>query len=838
MRAARPSRTVLLFASLLLGLVPPAAAQTLTPAKLGARALAPAPTPHSDVHIRAAVVGDPVVGSLVRLRVRVSDDHGDDVSIRLLNPPPGLIFPPEQSSPSPLILDLEWRLHNSSLGRTTLVFEATDGGSARRSSLTVDAIDDGNGVSAAQWGDVTGDGELDLVAGASGNGGVVHIWSGAAAPGGAPVATLETALGQLGSGDPTLQLADLDLDGTLDVVVSGWHGTSPSLVGAIFVWKGGPGIGSGTGPDAILTPASPAGIGPSGETWFADLTGDGRVELLALSNEELYVWDLSQSLSGVTEPTATLQVSGFPFFSLSPPVIEDVTGDGINDLLSTGTDNGGTFGLFLWKGTPGLSGTKSQDALWSAPIGGLSLAPRVAEVTGDGISDILSFASGELRIWAGGAGLASGSAPTAILSGPAGDLFGSGPIPPPVDITADGIPDVIINANQATVAGVKEAGAIYVWPGGSGLTGSLTPQVTMTVETQPFFKQDMGARVFVRDWDGDGLPDLIAAAGATNASSAPKGEKLYVFKGAAGLSGAQFPMAVLSISDVSTPGVLGDTTGPALLFGDVTGDGFEDCITGAPDATIGAHSSAGQIYVFAGGPAALGVQGPVASLRVNPGSDDDNLGSLSPWGFGGTRQALHLVDLSGDGVLDVVAATDQFDRGSQTDNGGCFVWAGGPGMAGNMATTAKLFSGGGSQTQLGKLQGNSMRFADLTGDGYLDLLSGSSAASGGRGKFFLWAGGPALGGTHFPLATLNASLQGDGDFLGTLSGQSLHIADLTGDGGLDVVSGTWWADTGPLVDTGRLYIWGGADGFGPGSTTELGVFADPNAEAGDRLGDF
>ena len=125
MHAPSPSWCVRPLGLLILASIASASPQTMTAPNPGPIKLGPAPMPHSDVHIRAAVVGDPVVGSLVRLRVRVSDDHGDDVSVRLLNPPPGLIFPPEQSAPSPLVLDLEWRVHNSSSGRTTLVFEAT-----------------------------------------------------------------------------------------------------------------------------------------------------------------------------------------------------------------------------------------------------------------------------------------------------------------------------------------------------------------------------------------------------------------------------------------------------------------------------------------------------------------------------------------------------------------------------------------------------------------------------------------------------------------------------------------------------------------------------------------
>ena len=47
------------------------------------------------------------------------------------------------------------------------------------------------------------------------------------------------------------------------------------------------------------------------------------------------------------------------------------------------------------------------------------------------------------------------------------------------DVTGDGILDIIAGACRATINGVGNTGAIYVWAGGPTLRGNLSPTATL-----------------------------------------------------------------------------------------------------------------------------------------------------------------------------------------------------------------------------------------------------------------------------------------------------------------------------------------------------------------------
>ena len=47
------------------------------------------------------------------------------------------------------------------------------------------------------------------------------------------------------------------------------------------------------------------------------------------------------------------------------------------------------------------------------------------------------------------------------------------------DVTEDGVADVILNASNADHGGTTDSGVIYVWAGGSSLTGTAQPSATL-----------------------------------------------------------------------------------------------------------------------------------------------------------------------------------------------------------------------------------------------------------------------------------------------------------------------------------------------------------------------
>ena len=99
-----------------------------------------------------------------------------------------------------------------------------------------------------------------------------------------------------------------------------------------------------------------------------------------------------------------------------------------------------------------------------------------------------------------------------------------------------------------------------------------------------------------------------------------------------------------------------------------------------------------------------------------------------------------------------------------------------------------------------------------------------------------WAGGAGLTGTVAPTATLVVAGAQMADSLGYGAGQSVRLADLTGDGVLDVIAVTSPANPGGVQDAGVLYAWSGGAAM-TGSPALLVTFAVPGAAAFDRLGD-
>ena len=81
----------------------------------------------------------------------------------------------------------------------------------------------------------------------------------------------------------------------------------------------------------------------------------------------------------------------------------------------------------------------------------------------------------------------------------------------------------------------------------------------------------------------------------------------------------------------------------------MTGDGNLDIVVGAELADVGGVVDTGAIYVWQGGPTLHATPTPLATLTVAGAVANDQLGNAS-------GQAIQFADVTGDGILDVVAA--------------------------------------------------------------------------------------------------------------------------------------------------------------------------------------
>ncbi|MCI0342429.1 MAG: IPT/TIG domain-containing protein [Planctomycetales bacterium] len=776
-----------------------------------------------------------LIGDTVTFTVTATDPNGDAVALRLLNPPPACNFDPLTGTSSPGTVAARWKVTTEWGGLRWLIFQANDTlAPSLRTTLAVPVhVVGAASRSAIVVADVTGDGILDAVAGAvsadvggTTNTGAVYLWAGRATPSGIPTATLRIAGAvagdQLGNtSGQAIQCADVTGDGTLDVLVGTFladvGGTADT--GAVYVWAGGSGLSGTLSPTATLRVSGAVagdqlGLASGQGIQCADVTGDGTLDVVVgaayadvggtVDAGAVYVWAGGSGLTGTPAPTAVLTVSGA------------VT----NDRLGTGTGQ----------------------------------AILCADVTGDGTADVVVGAfqadvggtvnTGAVHVWAGGSGLAGTLSPTATLrvSGAVtNDGLGDAQFGQAIqcaDVTGDGTLDVVVGAYQADIGGTTDTGAVYVWAGGSGLAGTLSPTATLRVSgavAGDSLGSASGQAIQCADVSGDGTLDIVVGANAADVGGTVDTGAVYVWAGGSGLAGTLSPTATLRVAGAVASDRLGFATGQAIQCADVSGDGILDVVVGASQADIGGTTDTGAVYMWAGGSGLTGTLSSTATLGVVGAVAGDQVGLA-------VGQAVQCADVTGDGVLDIVAGAQSADAGATANTGAVYVWAGGSGLTGTLGTTATLqVAGAVASDQLGAAVGQAIQCADVTGDGTPDIIAGAQVADVGgttnTGAVYVWAGGSGLSGTLSPTATLRVAGAVANDQLGnTPSGQAIQCADVTGDGTLDLVVGAFAADVGGTADTGAVYVWAGGTGL-TGTLSPTATLRVSGAVASDRLGD-
>jgi len=705
-----------------------------------------------------------------------------------------------------------------------------------------------------------------------------------------------------------IQLADVTGDRVLDVLVGTVAADVGGFVqvGAIYAWEGGATLNGTPPPLATLTIAGATanfslGSRAGQPIQLADVTGDGVVDLVTgtigadvsgvTDAGALYVWKGGPSFRGAPTPVATLAVTGaiaFDRLGMSETQLVDVTNDGILDVVAgspyadvAGVVDAGA--VYVWKGGPTLVGTPAPLATLTVPgantgdwlgyVGDpfFSLRPgrvgRIADVTGDGLPDLVVGAiyakagsvayAGAIYVWQGGAALTGTPAPLATLVAPGasyadqlsllGDTSGlMGQGLQLVDVTGDGLLDVVAGTSNADVGGVIDAGAVYVWQGGATLTGTPAPLATLTVSGATYrdhLGDALGQGLLFADMDGDGVRDIVAGARLADVGGVVDAGAIYAWQGGATLTGTPAPLATLTVPGAQPYDLLGSTMPPAgntsghgysIQLADVTGDGQVDVVAGTVWAdSVAGKTDSGAVYVWAGGPTFSGPLSPLATLHEQSGNTNDLLGATNDFG-----QGIQIAEVTGDGVLDVVTGSPYFDVGGVLDAGMILVFEGGLALSGTPQPLAKLrLSNRVAGDALGAGGGQTIQIADVTGDGVPDVVGSTryKKVNGKRfaGGIYVWAGGATLHGTLDPLAELTDPSPTQWDYLASAVTQGYFLADVTGDGLLDLMAGSPYADVAKVADTGALYHWqGGASLVGAPQLFKLSV---PGAVQSDTL---
>ncbi|HEY2956456.1 MAG TPA: FlgD immunoglobulin-like domain containing protein [Candidatus Eisenbacteria bacterium] len=188
------------------------------------------------------------------------------------------------------------------------------------------------------------------------------------------------------------------------------------------------------------------------------------------------------------------------------------------------------------------------------------------------------------------------------------------------DFNHDGWDDLVVGAPYRDVAGMADAGEIFILLGSPTglLTGFPLSQQSAGEINEP--GDHFGASFAVGDFNGDSWDDLAVGAPGENSSGA-----VYYFiadpTGAAGLWGTTgwFKQSNLAGTDD-----VGDEFGYALAAGNLVGTGEDDLVASAPNRTVGVRASAGKVYLIRGAAGGLTATGTRNYSAGNAGGTQQN----------------------------------------------------------------------------------------------------------------------------------------------------------------------------------------------------------------------
>jgi hypothetical protein len=711
---------------------------------------------------------------------------------------------------------------------------ATSGGIALALTLEADQAGADFGYALAYAGDVDGDGDSDLVVGAPNfsNGqaseGAMYVYFGdpAAVISSAPPFRYESGQAGANLGISVGGGVDVDADSFSDVIAGAFNWDTAITGAGRAVAFYGSATGFAATPDWIEDGVNGsfgkrvAGVG--------DVDGDGYADVAVsadgfdgtFTNEgRIYVYRGSSTGLAATPATTRDGVQAGAQLGSGLAAAGDVNGDGYADVAAgaNGWDEGGTANagqVRVWHGGPGglaanpswtFTGTQAQESLGADVF-------AAGDVNGDGFGDLLVGASG----WDGGQtdegralvfhGSGDGVAATEQVTLGTNDPSGSGTfgwvVASAGDVNADGFSDVIVGAPFHRLGG-----ATWVYLGSATGIGA-TPDVEIlgSVNDGQFGFGVAG----VGDVNGDGYDDVAVGAPRNwyDANRDFYAGRVYVYYG--GASGVD-AAADFAYPNSSGTILFDDRFGETICrVGDANGDGFSDFYVG------GERQQA--IYGGASGPAAgaagttpiVSYAGSCSGADVNRdgyadvliGDPEDDRYEITAGGPGGLqtqiwstyasdspfRAAVAMAgDVNGDGHVDVVTSSDPVGGSTATLE----LYFGSPtGPDTTADQTWSVADGIESMSSAG----------DVNGDGYSDLIVGSTLGAG-RAQVFL---GSASGLATTPAFVRNGTSNGDEMGRGVAGD-----LDVNGDGFSDVAIG----ESGRADGFAYVHLGGGGDGL-------------------------
>lgn len=414
------------------------------------------------------------------------------------------------------------------------------------------------------------------------------------------------------------------------------------------------------------------------------------------------------------------------------------------------------------------------------------------------------------------------------------------------DVNADGLDDFIIGAPSASPNGAQSAGEAYV------IFGRTTNPTALSLNDLDgnngfrvsglAFNDEVGYAVSgAGDVNKDGYDDvIIGAPGAEADDDIEDAGAAYVVFGRATFT-AQIDLQTLNgTNGFRIDGIVADArTGTGVAqAGDINGDGYDDVLIGAPEASIGGKDWVGQAF------AVLGRHSfpPVLDLNTLNGSDGFLINGVAA--ESSTGKVLRSAgDLNRDGYDDIAIVAGSYLTGRSLDTGTIYIIFGQPTFAAKFNLTGLNGSDGfkieGIAT--GDNAGRSVASAgDVNGDGRFDLVIGAPYAAAHTGEAYVVFGQASYPAT-LNLSTLNGSngFRLSGGEANGEAGTAVGAADVNGDGLEDVIIGASTAGAGSLRFAGKTYVVLGRPSFAASLSLNAlgdGGFRLDGAVAGDQTG--